>query len=351
MYLATLNYRIMNNKYNILFIFLAILTSVSCEKDEESVSAVPDNDRTEQQVTDRDSLIDYLSTHYYNSAAVNALVNPKLEDLVITELLEGESLPPNTSLLMDAVEVKSTTYLEVDYEYYILKIKQGEGESSPNFCDKVRVNYSGSLTDGSVFDGTTTPVVFDLVYLVPGWSRVLPEFNTSGSYVSNPDGTVSFDGFGMGAMFLPSGLGYFSSYQSGIPSYSNLVFKFELMQMQVNDHDSDNIPTYMEVSLGSLDLYGLDTDLDLFADFLDLDDDGDGTDTSDEILLDSYSNPTEQGLRAELDAIELMSNQFVSPISSLADGTFTANIITLVDSNDNGIPNYLDATESASLDQ
>ena len=83
----------------------------------------------------------------------------------------------------------------------------------------------------------------------------------------------------------------------------------------------------------------------------DLDDDGDGTDTSDEILLDSYSNPTEQGLRAELDAIELMSNQFVSPISSLADGTFTANIITLVDSNDNGIPNYLDATESASLDQ
>ena len=151
LYLATLNYRIMNNKYNILFIFLAILTSVSCEKDEESVSAVPDNDRTEQQVTDRDSLIDYLSTHYYNSAAVNALVNPKLEDLVITELLEGESLPPNTSLLMDAVEVKSTTYLEVDYEYYILKIKQGEGESSPNFCDKVRVNYSGSLTDGSVF--------------------------------------------------------------------------------------------------------------------------------------------------------------------------------------------------------
>ena len=155
----------------------------------------------------------------------------------------------------------------------------------------------------------------------------------------------------MGAMFLPSGLGYFSSYQSGIPSYSNLVFKFELMQMQVNDHDSDNIPTYMEVSLGSLDLYGLDTDLDLFADFLDLDDDGDGTDTSDEILLDSYSNPTEQGLRAELDAIELMSNQFVSPLSSLADGTFTANIITLVDSNDNGISNYLDATESASLDQ
>jgi len=41
-----------------------------------------------------------------------------------------------------------------------------------------------------------------------------------------------------------------------------------------------------------------------------------------------------------------MSNQFISPISTLADGTFTANIITLVDDNGNGIPNYLDDTES-----
>ena len=45
-----------------------------------------------------------------------------------------------------------------------------------------------------------------------------------------------------------------------------------------------------------------------------------------------------------------MSNQFISPISTLPDGTFTANIITLVDDNGNGIPNYLDVTESDTIE-
>ena len=333
----------MNYKYSILFICLLILTVVSCEKDENTVAAVPPNDRGEQQVIDSISLKSYLSTHYYNSAAVNSLANPRLEDLVITELLDGETLPINTTLLIDDVEQHSTTLLEVDYKYYILKIKPGEGES-PNFSDSVRVNYSGSLTNGSVFDSSTTPVVFDLVYVITGWSRVMPEFKTSGSYVSNPDGSVSFDGYGMGAMFLPSGLGYFSTSKTGIPSYSNLVFKFEIMQMEINDHDSDNIPSYMEVSESNeFDLL-VDTDENKVFNFNDSDDDGDGTATSDEIQIEPRTNETEQGLQAILDATILLSNQFISPISTLADGTFSANIITLVDDNENGIPNYLDDT-------
>ena len=333
----------MNYKYSILFICLLILTVVSCEKDENTVAAVPPNDRGEQQVIDSISLKSYLSTHYYNSVAVNSLANPRLEDLVITELLDGETLPINTTLLIDDVEQHSTTFLEVDYKYYILKIKPGEGES-PNFSDSVRVNYSGSLTNGSVFDSSTTPVVFDLVYVITGWSRVMPEFKTSGSYVSNPDGSVSFDGYGMGAMFLPSGLGYFSTSKTGIPSYSNLVFKFEIMQMEINDHDSDNIPSYMEVSESNeFDLL-VDTDENKVFNFNDSDDDGDGTATSDEIQIEPRTNETEQGLQAILDATILLSNQFISPISTLADGTFSANIITLVDDNENGIPNYLDDT-------
>ena len=58
---------------------------------------------------------------------------------------------------MSAVETKTTTYSEVEYDYYILKIKQGEGAASPLFSDKVRVNYSGSLMDGTEFDRTSTP--------------------------------------------------------------------------------------------------------------------------------------------------------------------------------------------------
>jgi len=143
---------------------------------------------------------------------------------------------------------------------------------------------------------------------------------------------------------LPSGLGYFSTSKTGIPSYSNLVFKFEIMQMEINDHDSDNIPSYMEVSESNeFDLL-VDTDENKVFNFNDSDDDGDGTATSDEIQIELRTNETEQGLQAILDATILLSNQFISPISTLADGTFSANIITLVDDNENGIPNYLDDT-------
>ena len=340
----------MSHKYSILFIFLLILSVFSCEEDQETIISVPENDRTEQQLTDKDSLIGYLSSHYYNSSEVNSLANPTMQDLVIIELLDGEELPSDYSFLIDDVETKMTTHMDIEYEYYILRIKQGEGELSPEFSDDIKINYWGSLTDGSVFDQTTTPVVFDLSTLLPGWHRVIPEFNASSSFVSNSDGSVSYNGFGMGAMFIPSGLAYYAAYQTGIPSYSNLVFKFELMQTESNDHDSDNIPSYMEVSdSNEYDLYGFDTDDDIAPNFLDIDDDADGTITSEEIQIEAYSDTTLSGLQTTLNTIDLLSNQFLSSISS-ANGTFNANLITLVDSNQNGIPNYLDATESDIID-
>ena len=218
----------MSYKYNILLICALIISVNSCSPDDEdSIVSVPENDRTEQQVIDNDTLVVYLNTHYYNSTEVNALANPTVADVVITELLEGETLPSDATLLMSAVETKTTTYLDVEYDYYILKINQGTTTAqSPRFCDKVRVNYSGSLMDGTNFDRSSTPVNFDLTSVIPGWSRVMPDFNVASTYTSNTDGTISYDGYGMGVMFLPSGLGYYAAYQTSIPSYSNLVFKF-----------------------------------------------------------------------------------------------------------------------------
>jgi len=340
----------MNFNYNILLLSIFILTFSSCEDDDNSVTSIPERDRTEQQVIDNDSLIGYLNTHYYNSSEVNGLTNPTMQDLVISELMDGETLPSNSSFLINDVETLMTTHMDVEYEYYILKIKQGEGELSPNFCDNVRTSYYGFTTDGAVFDESTSPTPIDLAVTIPGWKRVFPQFNTSSSFVSNTDGTVTFEGYGMGAMFLPSGLGYFSNFVTGIPSYSNIAFKFELMQMELNDHDSDNIPSYMEVSdSNEFGLFDFDTDGDLIYNYIDRDDDGDGTATASEIKIDPYSDMTLEGLQTILDAFELMSNQFISPISTLPDGTFTANIITLVDKNGNGIPNYLDDTETETV--
>ena len=340
----------MNYKYSKIFLFLLVLAIFSCEEDEETIISVPESDRTEQQVIDNDSLVGYLNTHYYNSSEVNDMTNPSINDLMFIELLDGEEVPSDHSLLIDNVEIKTTTHMDVEYMYYVLKIKQGEGEMSPEFTDDIKVNYWGALTDGTVFDQTTTPIVNDLSTFIPGWHRVLPDFNTSDSFESNIDGSVSYSGYGMGAMFIPSGLGYFSTYQDGIPTYSNLIFKFELMQTESNDHDSDNIPSYMEVSdSNQYDLYGFDTDEDSAPDFFDTDDDGDGTITADEILIETYSDTTLEGLKFTLDELVLLSNQFISSITS-SSGTFNANLVTLVDSNDNGVPNYLDPAESDTIE-
>ena len=339
----------MNYKYNILFICTLIISIISCSPDDENDTfvSVPENDRTEQQVKDKDSLLGYLNSHYYNSTEVNALANPTIADVVITELVEGETLPSDATLLMAAVETKTTTYADVEYDYYILKINQGTTTAQPpRFCDKVRVKYAGSLLDGEEFEVKSTPIDFDLAGLIPGWGRVMPEFNP-GTFTTNSDGTVSYEGYGMGVMFLPSGLGYYAVYQNSIPMYSNLVFKFELLQTETSDHDSDNIPTYMEVVEADYDLYGKDTDEDLVVDFIDADDDGDGTATSDEVGVEAYTADTRVELQAILDALELDDNQLISPIKHRSNrNDYIANVITILDSNGNGIPNYLDDTES-----
>ena len=233
----------MNYKYNIVFICALIISVISCSPDEEDTTvSVPENDRTEQQVIDNDALVVYLNTHFYNSTEVIALANPTMADVVITELLEGETLPTDATLLMTAVETKTTTYLDVEYEYYILRINQGGGSNRPNFSDNVRVSYSGNLLNEEIFDSSVIPKVFDLVNpdIIPGWRKVFPEFNVASSFTSN-SGLVTFENYGMGVMFLPSGLGFYAAFQTSIPSYSNLVFKFELYQSQVNDHDLDEI--------------------------------------------------------------------------------------------------------------
>lgn len=267
-------------------LFLLALVS-SCKKDDEGGSSFVEADRTEQQVIDGDSLIRYLQTHYYNSGTFATPGNYGIDDIVIEELpideATGEYLPmPNPSentLLMDVVETKTETYLDVEYTYYILRLNNGGGES-PHFCDDILANYSGMMQDGEVFDSTVNAQdPFNLLTLVQGWRMVLPEFKDAESFSVNDDGTISYSNYGLGVMFLPSGLGYFGSPPIGVTSYANLIFKFALFKMEVNDSDNDLVPSYMEDLDDSENLYDDDTDNDDIPNFLDVDDDGDGVPT------------------------------------------------------------------------
>ena len=103
----------------------------------------------------------------------------------------------------------------------------------------------------------------------------------------------------------------------------------------------------MEVIEADYDLYGKDTDEDLVVDFVDGDDDGDGTSTADEVRVETFTETTRGALEATLAALTLESNQLISPVKYNTDrNNFTANRVTILDSNGNGIPNYLDDTES-----
>lgn len=334
--------------FPILFVFNLVLWSCGDNEDDGTI-IVEENDRTEQQVIDGALLLEYLNTHYYNSSAFISNPNPKIADLIISELPEDGVLPnpSENTLLIDAVEYRTTDYLDVEYDYYILKLNEGGGNDSPNFPDKIRLNYNGSLEDGDVFDSTSNPTDFELLSLIQGWNRVLPEFNTAENFSVNSDNTVDYFNHGAGVMFLPSGLGYYAGTVAGIPAYSNLIFKFELYQIEQNDHDADGIPSYMEDLSDDFDLINDDTDNDQFPNYLDVDDDGDGTLTRDEVIETTYNEPTRQAI---LD-LPLASNEVLTLIVEEEDGTFTGTTITFPDTNGNGIPNYLDEADSESFDE
>jgi len=307
-----------------LYLLMAITIFISCNKDEGPTISFVEADRTEQQVKDRDSLLSYLTTHYYNASFFESGTNHKFTDVIIKELpqdADGNYLdmpdPDQNTLLMDDVEILTTEYLEVSYEYYILRLNQGSGES-PAFTDAVRVQYEGSSIETEViFDSSNTPISLGLVGdgftsfgTIRAWQLVLPTFNSALDF-SSENGIVNYNDFGLGVMFVPSGLAYFSGTATG-SSYDNLIFKIELLQMEEIDHESDLVPSYIEDLNGNLDVADDDTDEDGFPNYVDLDDDGDGVLTLNEDI-DGDGDPTNDiganGIPKYLDPEETESNE------------------------------------------
>ena len=318
-----------------IFLIAILLLGFSCgDDDDDGVIEVPEADRTEQQVIDNDSLVTFLQSHYVDASLLTNNSTILLNEIEINQLPEDGELPnpDQNSLLIDMVETLTTTYFDVEYEYYILKINQGGSENSPNFSDKVRVSYEGTLMDDTVFDSSSTPVDFDLTSTIAGWGRVLPEYNNAEDFEINSDGTVTYNNPGIGIMFLPSGLGYYSAAAGSVPVYSNLIFKFKVFQSELNDHDFDNVPSHLEDLNGDYDLTNDDTDDDTFADFVDSDDDNDGTLTIDEDL------EPDSDLTVDRDGDG-------DPTNDIGDGDPTND-----DTDGDGIPNYLDPDDTASRD-
>jgi len=311
------------------FILSFVLVLSACKKDDDdgTIESVPPRDRAEVQIEDKTEIDNYLESHYYNSTEFEAIANPNSADIIITERVEGESIPDGHTLLIDSplLESKNVKFANIDYELYVLKLKKGGGVKSPAFSDDIVFTYEGFLLTNTVFDFAVNAIRSDMygtnqqnnAGLITGWRKVIPDFNVAESFMTNSDGTDTYINHGVGIMFLPSGLAYFLG-TAGIPSYTPIAFKFDLLNSFENDHDNDGVPSYLEDLNGDGEFFinsegltdGDDTDNDGLPNYVDPDDDGDGVLTIDEDIN--------------------------------GDGDPTNDIGA------NGKPNYLDATETSS---
>ena len=115
-----------------------------------------------------------------------------------------------------------------------------------------------------------------------GFREGISELKT-GNFSENLNGTISYDSFGVGLFFMPSGIAYFENTSSGIPEYSPLIFSVKLMTYTPTDHDNDGILSIDEDIDGDGKPFGDDSDGDNLWNMYDVDDDNDGILTVNEI--------------------------------------------------------------------
>jgi FKBP-type peptidyl-prolyl cis-trans isomerase len=100
-------------------------------------------------------------------------------------------------------------------EYKVLHSGPADGQS-PKLGDEVKVNYQGTLIDGTVFDSSYDrgePAVFTVGEVVPGWNEALQKMRP---------GDVWY-------LYIPANLAYGDEGAGPIPAGSVLVFKIELL--------------------------------------------------------------------------------------------------------------------------
>jgi FKBP-type peptidyl-prolyl cis-trans isomerase len=290
--------------YLLPLVVLVTFVFNACGNDDEDngTTFVEARDRAIEKVDSTLEVEEYLETHFYNYeefAAPAADFDFKIKfDTIAGENSDKIALINQVESKMVQDRINET----VQYKLYFLKALVGEGES-PDFPDIVRINYEGTYVSNEesqegivLFDSSVSPIQFDLTQIVNGLQDALTEFKAGTGFITNPDGTVAYENFSVGAVFMQSGLGYYVSPPAGsavtIPLYSQLIFSFQLFEREIGDQDMDGIPSVME----DLNNNGLEeddnTDGDALLNFLDADDDNDGRPTEDEIIINEDGSIT-----------------------------------------------------------
>ena len=101
--------------------------------------------------------------------------------------------------------------------YY--RIDTSGNGAQPTACSSVTVKYTGTLTDGTIFDQSLDPISFSLLQLIEGWKKGLPLIKKGGRI----------------KLIIPPSLGYGATQQltrrATIPPNSIIIFDIELLDV------------------------------------------------------------------------------------------------------------------------
>ena len=274
-----------------------LLITTSCKKDDDIPAPPPPRDRGEEAIRAQADIEEFLETHFYNYEDFQT--DPENFKIKFDTIAGDNASKTPLMEQVDFVEVKDIIDTDVTYKLYYLNVRDGGGEK-PHFSDYTINTYEGRLMNLDLFDSSVIPVRFNLVDtptssgIIRGLQQAIIQFRGASNVISNPDGTLTFENYGIGAVFIPSGLAYYQypPPTGGLNAYDQLIFSFELFESEVADHDNDGIPSYMEDLNGDGFLLNDDTDGTGGANYLDDDDDGDGRLTKYEIEIDGNGNIT-----------------------------------------------------------
>ena len=278
-----------NESFKILILFIFILFFSSCSPDD--VEEEPPRDYREQSLEDDELLVQYLKSHHYN---YNDFINVEDGD---NEIIIDSIMPESNNLkslfdfaIQTSIPLASDQGEIIDHKLYHIVIKEGiRIDDKPSIADSVYLSYKGKLLNGNVFDKKTNPVWFDTANVIRGFRYGLQYFSP-GNFNQRENGTIDFSQFGRGLIFMPSGLGYFNSAQTNIPTYSPLIFEISVFTINRSDHDNDGVLSIDEDPNNDGNPYNDDTDEDGVINMYDEDDDGDGILTKDELDGDDPDN-------------------------------------------------------------
>lgn len=317
-----------------------ILVLISCNNDDDSgVVYVPPHERSDEEVIAQEEIEEFLQTHYYN---YNEFENPPsgFDYKIVFDTIAGDN--SSKIPLMDQVTYKMVTDLyedDIEYKMYYLNVRQGEGDEV-GLSDIISLNFEGLfLDDLTIFDSAITPVNFDLTKSTEGFKQALVEFNGATGFTNNPDGTYTFDDYGIGAVFVPSGLAYYNipPATSPIEYYAQLIFTFYPFIVEKADHDLDSILTDFEDLDGDGFVFNDDTDGNGVPNFEDGDDDGDGRLTKYEVVANEYElNPGDPDPELEENEVEMQRK------TDDETGIVTLYTVVFTDANNDGVADYLD---------